>query len=432
MVWTEILRKAGYLPILDPQLAWYRFGREVGGSQADSATLRNPPGLAREIHDRERFVSLKKLKVLTVVGTRPEIIRLSRLIPLLDEYTDHLLVHTGQNSDASLNDIFFSDLEIRRPDYHLNVDTSSLGSTLGDVLRKSEQVFLDEKPDAVMILGDTNSAIAAIVAERMHIPVYHMEAGNRSFDNNVPEELNRKLVDHVASFNLPYNDYSMRNLLSEGIHPRFILKTGSPIREIFEHNRAKIMASTVIEDLGLTSGSYFVVSVHRQENVDSAKRLQSVMECLSEVQARWELPVVVSTHPRTLRMMGSLLPERPSGIKFLSPFGYLDYNKLQLGARCVISDSGTISEEAAIVGFRAISLRDSIERPEALDAGATLLGGLDAGSVIRAIELETNLKRPSEIPDGYEVTNFSHRVLKFLHSTAGQHKEWKGIRQAGN
>jgi UDP-N-acetylglucosamine 2-epimerase (non-hydrolysing) len=348
----------------------------------------------------------------------------------LDQFTNHVLVHTGQNSDASLNDVFFSDLEIRRPDYHLNVDTSSLGSTLGDVLRKSEQVFLKEKPDAVMILGDTNSAIAAIVAERLHIPVYHMEAGNRSFDHNVPEELNRKLVDHVASFNLPYNDYSMRNLLAEGIHPRFVHKTGSPIREIFEHNRIKILASTVIEDLGLIADSYFVVSVHRQENVDSPKRLKSVMECLNAVQERWKLPVIVSTHPRTRRMMDSLLPERPRGIRFLDPFGYLDYNKLQLGARCVISDSGTISEEATIVGFRAISFRDSIERPEALDTGATLLGGLDATSLLRAIELETSLAKTSEIPDGYEVLDFSHRVLKFLHSTVGQHREWKGIRQA--
>jgi UDP-N-acetylglucosamine 2-epimerase (non-hydrolysing) len=209
---------------------------------------------------------LKKLKVVTIVGTRPEIIRLSRLIPKLDEYTHHILVHTGQNSDRQLNDVFFEDLELRQPDYYLNVDTSSMGSVMGDVLRKSEEVLLKEKPDAVMILGDTNSAIAAVVAERMHIPVYHMEAGNRSFDANVPEELNRKMVDHVATFNLPYNDYSMRNLLAEGIHPRFIHKTGSPIREIYEHFKDAIQASTILEDLDLEPQGYFLASLHRQEN----------------------------------------------------------------------------------------------------------------------------------------------------------------------
>ena len=215
---------------------------------------------------------MKKLKVVTIVGTRPEIIRLSRLIPKLDEYTDHIFVHTGQNSDPMLNEVFFEDLELRAPDYYLNVDTSSMGSVMGDTLKKSEEVFLQEKPDAVMILGDTNSAIAAIVAERLHIPVFHMEAGNRSFDNNVPEELNRKMVDHVASFNLPYNDYSMRNLLAEGIHPRFIQKTGSPIREIYEHYKDRIEESTAVEDLGLTANGYFLVSVHRQENVDLPER----------------------------------------------------------------------------------------------------------------------------------------------------------------
>jgi len=229
---------------------------------------------------------LKKLKVVTIVGTRPEIIRLSRLIPKLDEYTDHIFVHTGQNSDPKLNEVFFEDLELRQPDYFLNVDTSSMGSVMGDVLKKSEEVFLKEKPDAVMILGDTNSAIAAVVAERMYIPVYHMEAGNRSFDNNVPEELNRKLVDHVASFNLPYNDYSMRNLLAEGIHPRFIQKTGSPIREIYEHYKDKIAASTAVADLGLSPGGYFLVSVHRQENVDLPERLEKVLDCLVAVREK--------------------------------------------------------------------------------------------------------------------------------------------------
>jgi len=371
---------------------------------------------------------LKKLKVITIVGTRPEIIRLSRLIPKLDEYTDHILVHTGQNSDPKLNEVFFEDLELRQPDYFLNVDTSSMGSVMGDVLKKSEEVFLKEKPDAVMILGDTNSAIAAVVAERMHIPVYHMEAGNRSFDNNVPEELNRKMVDHIASFNLPYNDYSMRNLLAEGIHPRFIQKTGSPIQEIYEHYKDKIAASTAVADLGLSPGGYFLVSVHRQENVDLPERLEKVLDCLVAVREKWNMPVMVSTHPRTRVRLEALARKDLEGITFHEPFGYLDYNKLQLEAKCVISDSGTISEESSITGFSAVSLRDSIERPEALDAGSIILTGLAAAYLIQSIECETALEAEASIPDGYQVSDFSSRVIKFLLSTSRNHKDWKGIR----
>jgi len=370
---------------------------------------------------------LKKLKVVTIVGTRPEIIRLSRLIPKLDEYTDHILVHTGQNSDPKLNEVFFEDLELRQPDYFLNVDTSSMGSVMGDVLKKSEEVFLKEKPDAVMILGDTNSSIAAIVAERMHIPVYHMEAGNRSFDNNVPEELNRKMVDHVASFNLPYNDYSMRNLLAEGIHPRFIQKTGSPIREIYEHYKDKIATSNAVGDLGLSPGGYFLVSVHRQENVDLPERLEKVLDCLVAVREKWGMPVMVSTHPRTRVRLEALAREDLEGITFHEPFGYLDYNKLQLEAKLVISDSGTISEESSIMGFPAVTLRSSMERPEALAAGSIIMTGLEASNLIESIKLETSDKRHASTPEGYEVSNFSTNVLKFLFSTCQVSKQWRGI-----
>jgi len=370
---------------------------------------------------------LKKLKVVTIVGTRPEIIRLSRLIPKLDEYTHHIFVHTGQNSDPKLNEVFFEDLELRQPDYFLNVDTSSMGSVMGDVLKKSEEVFLKEKPDAVMILGDTNSAIAAIVAERLHIPVYHMEAGNRSFDNNVPEELNRKMVDHVASFNLPYNDYSMRNLLAEGIHPRFILKTGSPIREIYEQYKDKIAASTAVEDLGLKANGYFLVSVHRQENVDLPERLEKVLDCLVAVRDHWNLPVLVSTHPRTRVRLEALNRSGLEGITFHEPFGYLDYNKLQRDAKVVISDSGTISEESAIAGFKAVSLRDSIERPEALETGSMTITGLDSGNLINLIELLLASRPMSLMPEGYDPSDFSERVLKFVFSTAAKHKNWKNL-----
>jgi UDP-N-acetylglucosamine 2-epimerase (non-hydrolysing) len=372
---------------------------------------------------------VSKIKVVTVVGTRPEIIRLSRLIPKLDEYTNHIFVHTGQNNDPKLNDVFFEDLELRQPDYYLNVDTSSMGSVMGDTIKKSEELFLKEKPDAVMILGDTNSAVAAIVAERMHIPVYHMEAGNRSFDANVPEELNRKMVDHVASFNLPYNDYSLRNLLAEGIHPRRICITGSPIKEIYEHYKDKIAKSTVIEDLGLKQGGYFLVSVHRQENVDLKERLEKVLECLIAVREKWNIPILVSTHPRTRKRLEEFGLSKVDGITFHEPFGYLDYNKLQMAAKCVISDSGTISEESAIMGFPAVSLRDSIERPESLDAGRIILSGLEPEIVVSSVSLSSHGSSHFPDPKGYNTLVFSDIVLRFVFSTATKYRDWLGIRK---
>jgi UDP-N-acetylglucosamine 2-epimerase (non-hydrolysing) len=369
---------------------------------------------------------MNKLKVVTIVGTRPEIIRLSMLIPKLDKYTDHVFVHTGQNSDPKLNEVFFQDLELRQPDYYLNVDTSSMGAVMSDTMRKAEEVFLKEKPDAVMILGDTNSAIAAVVAERMHIPVYHMEAGNRSFDANVPEELNRKMVDHVATFNLPYNDYSMRNLLAEGIHPRFIHKTGSPIREIYEHYREKIQASRIVDELGLKPQEYFLVSLHRQENVDLPHRLSLALASLEALRDEFKLPVMVSTHPRTRKRIEALRLGTAAGITFHEPFGYLDYNKLQLDSKCVISDSGTISEESSVMGFPALSLRDSIERPEALETGTTILAGVSVSDFNTAIRLLEGASVPS-LPQGYEVEDFSFRVLTFVLSTAELSKKWKGF-----
>ncbi len=375
---------------------------------------------------------MKKLKVITIVGTRPEIIRLSRLIPKLDEYTDHILVHTGQNYDRQLNDVFFEDLELRKPDYYLNVDTTSFGTVMGDTLKKSEEVFLEEKPDAVMILGDTNSAIAAVVAERMHIPVYHMEAGNRSFDNNVPEELNRKMVDHVATFNLPYNDYSMRNLLSEGIHPRFIHKTGSPMREIYEHYKDKIAASDVVERLGLKKGEYFLVSLHRQENVDSPDRLTLALESLIAVRDEWDLPILVSTHPRTRKRLEAISTDSLPGFNFHEPFGYLDYNKLQLDAKCVISDSGTVSEESSIMGFPALTLRESSERPEAVSSGNIAVIPSGGRHLLGLIENLSTSSMFDGLPEGYESTNFSQRVINVLFSTATQASNWLGRTQAWN
>ena len=317
-------------------------------------------------------------KVMTIVGTRPEIIRLSRVIDRLDRTVDHVLVHTGQNYDHGLNQVFFDDLALRAPDHHLDVDTSSLGHVLGETLIKTEEVLLAEQPDAVLVLGDTNSSIAAVMAKRMRIPVYHMEAGNRCFDENVPEETNRRLVDHVADFNLVYTEHARRNLLAEGLHPRRILLTGSPMREVLEHFRPQIDASDVLSRLGLEAQEYFLVSAHREENVDSPARLRMLLDCLVAVHREWGLPVVVSTHPRTRKRVEALAADIGAAeIRWMEPFGFHDYNRLQLGAACVLSDSGTIAEEASILGFPAVTLRDSIERPEALDAGSIMMTGLD-------------------------------------------------------
>jgi UDP-N-acetylglucosamine 2-epimerase (non-hydrolysing) len=341
-----------------------------------------------------------------------------------------------------LNDVFFQDLDLRAPDVFLDVDTSSLGAVLGDTLKKTESVFLKYKPDAVLILGDTNSAISAVLAKRMHIPVYHMEAGNRSFDENVPEETNRRLVDHVSDFNLPYTEHARRNLLTEGIHPRRIMMSGSPMREVLDHYRSKIEASSVLADLGLEKDKYFLVSAHRQENVDSPERLQDLLDSLKAIHEEWRLPLLVSTHPRTRKQLEAIPGyEDMKGVTFHEPFGFLDYNKLQINARCVISDSGTISEESTILGFPAITIRDSIERPEAVDFGGIVMTGLKAGNVLAGIKdaLESAEAKKSSggqnlgfsLPQGYEITDCSSRVVKFMLSTITRHHDWAGIRRLG-
>lgn len=373
------------------------------------------------------------MKVMTIVGTRPEIIRLACVIDRLDNTPgiEHVLVHTGQNYDHSLNQIFFDDLQLRPPDHFLGVDTSSLGSVLGGVLVETEKILLAERPDAVLILGDTNSCIATVIAKRMRIATYHMEAGNRSFDENVPEETNRRLVDHVADFNLAYTEHARRNLQAEGLHPRRILVTGSPMREVLETFRPQIDASGALDRLGLKAGEYFLVSAHREENVDSPERLQRLLDCLVAVRERFDKRIVVSTHPRTRKRLQAL-SHRPdlAGIDFMEPFGFHDYNKLQLGAACVLSDSGTISEESSILGFRAITLRDSIERPEALDSGSIVLTGLEVDDVVRGVEMMmADDYLPPSCPLGYEPNDTSARVVRFIASTAGRHRSWSGLRQ---
>jgi UDP-N-acetylglucosamine 2-epimerase (non-hydrolysing) len=374
-------------------------------------------------------------RVVTVVGTRPEIIRLSRVLDRLDRTVEHVLIHTGQNWDPTLSDVFFRELRLREPDRFLGVDTSSLGRVLGGVLVGVEEAIGDLRPDALLVLGDTNSCIAALMARRMRVPVYHMEAGNRCFDLNVPEETNRRLVDHVADFNLVYTEHARRNLLAEGLHPRRILHTGSPMREVLEHYRPQIERSRVLTRLELEPGGYFLVSAHREENVDQPARLRRLLDCLRTVRDTWRLPVLVSTHPRTRKRLEAFVDDVAlDGVVFHEPFGLFDYVRLQTQARCVLSDSGTISEEAAILGFPAVTLRESIERPEALDAGGIIMTGLDPDGVVEAVTVAVGQVATDGVPcpTDYRITDTSRRVVDFILSTVRRHHDWAGIRrQAG-
>jgi UDP-N-acetylglucosamine 2-epimerase (non-hydrolysing) len=372
-------------------------------------------------------------KVMTIAGTRPELIRLSRVIHRLETTVDHVLVHTGQNYDYSLNEVFFHDLGLRRPDHMLGVDTSSLGAVLGGTLIAAERVLLQERPDAVLVLGDTNSCIAALMARRLQIPTYHMEAGNRCFDQNVPEETNRRLVDHISDFNLVYTEHARRNLLAEGIHPRRIIKTGSPMREVLNAYRSEIIASDAVDRLGMNEGGYLLVSAHREENVDQPDRLRALLGCLVAVRSALWLPVVVSTHPRTRKRLEALPSwTAPDGIAFHEPMGFLDYNRLQMSAACCLSDSGTIAEESTLLGFPAVTLRESIERPEALDTGGILMTGLDSENVVAAVRVAMNAERTRGTigrltPDDYLIDNTSERVVNFILSTVRRHHQWPAL-----
>ena len=373
------------------------------------------------------------LKIMTIVGTRPELIRLSRVIAKLDSNLNHLLIHTGQNYDYELNEVFFNELEIPKPNYFLDVDTSSLGKVLGETLIKIETVLEKEKPDAVLILGDTNSCIAGIMAKRLHIPIYHMEAGNRSFDLNVPEEINRKIIDHISDFNLVYTENSRRHLISEGLPHRRIYLTGSPMNEVLQYYSDKIEKSNILETLSLKSKEFFVVSMHREENVDNIQILKNIVSILNKLAKDYDLPVIVSTHPRTRKRLNAAENfDIDNRISFLKPFGFLDYIQLQKNALCVISDSGTISEESAILDFPAITLRNSMERPEALDAGSIILTGFDTNSVISSIKIvidqhQTNGINKS-VPNEYMISDTSRRVLNLITGTAKLSNMWAGIR----
>lgn len=359
------------------------------------------------------------LKVTTIVGTRPEIIRLSRIIPQLDRHFSHRLVHTGQNSDYELNTIFFEQLGIRAPDCHLDAAGATPAETIGRTIMATDRELEAFPPDAVLILGDTNSSLAAISAKRRGVTVFHMEAGNRCFDDRVPEEINRRIVDHVADINLPYSQIARDYLLREGLPPERVICTGSPLREVLQHYRPAIEASPILERLGLEDGAYFVLSAHRQENVDTPKRLAKLAEVAEAVANSAPLPIVMSLHPRTRNRLAEFGIALPPSVKLHKPFGYLDYIKLQLHARAVLSDSGTITEEAAILGLPALNLRDTHERPEGMEYAAVMMVGLEAERVRQGLDILQAGERtqPVDIPD-YRPADVSERIVRLIASYA--------------
>ena len=362
---------------------------------------------------------MTKLKVVTILGTRPEIIRLSACIKACDRYFDHKLVHTGQNYDYTLNEIFFEELGLRAPDFYLEAAGANLGQTMGNIIAKSYEVLAAEKPDAVLLLGDTNSALAAISAKRLKIPIFHMEAGNRCFDQNVPEEINRKIVDHISDINLPYTEHSRRYLLSEGIRKEHIFVTGSPMREVLSQYIVEINARPVLPTLGLLPDRYFLVSAHREENVDNEEHFLSLMTALNGIAERYGMPVVYSTHPRSAKRIQERGFAFHPLVQSLKPFGFLDYNALQLHAFCVLSDSGTLSEESAMLGFPGVLIRTSTERPEVLDAGTVVIGGITADEICQAVELSRAMREDgvgTGFPKDYEDECVSTKVVKIIQS----------------
>lgn len=361
---------------------------------------------------------MKKIKLATIIGTRPEIIRLAECIKLCDQYFEHIVIHTGQNYDYELNEIFFEDLNLRKPDFFLNVAGKHLGETIGNVISKSYEILASEKPDALLVLGDTNSVLSTIAAKRLKIPIFHMEAGNRCFDQNVPEEINRKISDHISDINLTYTEHSRRYLLSEGFRKDHVFVTGSPLYEVLNKNKVKIQSSDVVKRLGLEKGKYMVVSAHREENIDLKNHFEILSESLNTVAEQYKMPIIFSTHPRTKKRIESSNITFNPLIKSVAPLGFFDYVKLQQDAYVVLSDSGTISEESAMMGFPAVSIRTSTERPEAVDAGTIVLGGVSKDSMLNAIEITKGLSINinSQLPSEYQVTNTSERIVKVIQS----------------
>ena len=361
----------------------------------------------------------KQIKVMTIVGTRPEIIKLSRVIAELDRHTNHLLVHTGQNYDYELNEIFFEQLGMRKPNIFLNAAGKNAAETIGQVIIKSDEVLEQHKPDAILLYGDTNSCMSVISAKRKKIPIFHMEAGNRCFDQRVPEEINRKIVDHLSDINMPLSEHARKYLENEGIAPETIIKTGSPMREVLDYHKDAIDNSKVLESENLTHGSYFIVSTHREENVDSEENFKNLLDTLSAIQLQYNKEVIVSTHPRTRKKLETMdFVNQNDKIRFMKPFGFLDYIKLQKEAFCVISDSGTITEESSILGFPAITIRQAHERPEGMDEGTLIMSGLHKNRVIEAINVVTDQHAENNsvirVVQDYTSDNVSKKVLRII------------------
>ena len=363
---------------------------------------------------------MRKLKIMTIVGTRPEIIRLSRTIVKLDAHCEHILVHTGQNYDYELNEVFFNDLGIRKPDIFLDAAGSTPSETIGQVIIKADKALEEHSPEALLLLGDTNSALAAIAAKRRKIPIFHMEAGNRCFDFRVPEEINRRIVDHTSDIHLTYSEIARDYLLREGLPPDQIIKTGSPMHEVINYYMPDILNSNVLERLGLTSRHYFLVSAHREENVDSPERLTKLIQVLNDLAGRYKEPVVVSTHPRTRKRIDLLSLATHPLITFLKPFGFLDYIKLQIESRCVLSDSGTLTEESSILNFPALNLREMHERPEGFEEASVIFVGLSLERVLQGLEIVDTQPRGSKrllhMVNDYSADNVSDKVLRIIQS----------------
>ena len=361
----------------------------------------------------------KKLKLFTVVGTRPEIIKLSEVIKKCDKYFDHVLVHTGQNWDYTLNEIFFENFGLRKPDFFLDSVGTTLGETIGNIIAHSYALLEKERPDALLILGDTNSALCAISAKRLKIPIFHMEAGNRCFDENLPEEINRKIIDHISDINLPYTEHARRYLLSEGITKQNIFVTGSPMAEVIDKNMEKIKSSGILNELGLKKNSYILVSAHREENIDNEANFNSLMKALNDIAETYQMPIIYSMHPRTQDRLNKRNIKLHKLIKNLKPFGFFDYNRLQLDSFCVLSDSGTLAEESSILGFSGVSLRTSTERPEVIDKGSFIIGGINTHDIVQSIELAREMKANAEVALtalDYQDKNVSVKVVKIIQS----------------
>ena len=359
---------------------------------------------------------MKRLKLMTIVGTRPELIRLSQVIKKADLYFEHIFVHTGQNYDDRLNEIFYEDLAIRRPDFFLNVTGKNLGETLGNIISRSYDLMRCEKPDALLILGDTNSALSAISAKRLKIPVFHMEAGNRCFDENLPEEINRRIVDHISDIHLPYTEHARRYLLAEGVRKEHIYVTGSPLREVISANEEKINGSMILNQLGITENQYILLSAHREENIDNEKNFYLLMTAINDLAEKYQIPIMYSVHPRSAKMIEDRKFTFHHLVKKMRPFKFSDYSKLMRKAFCVVSDSGTIPEEAAISKFPAVCIRTSTERPEALDKGSFIIGGIGSESILQSVEIAVNLGVPNHEVTDYMDYNVSEKVIKIIQS----------------